>query len=421
MTERHEGRATGLHRNVWVTSLTSFLTDVSSEMIQNVLPLFLANVLGVRTWAVGVVEGLAETTSALLKLYSGRLSDRLGERKWLAVAGYAVSSVAKPFYYVANSWVVVAMIRWADRVGKGVRTAPRDALLADSVGRRHRGLAFGLHRAADTGGAVLGILIAVLLVTHLQGKEALLGAATFRTLVLWSLLPAFLAVVVLAVGARDVTPRDGRERPADGGKTVKTPSHGLKELGRPFLLFLIASAVFEIGNSSDAFLILRAQERGMNVAHVLWTMVGFNAVYALVSTPAGSLADRVPRRFVLLGGWVVYALVYLGFARAGSPRAVVVLFLVYGAYHGLAAGSAKALVADLVPAHLRGTAYGMYAAVVGILALPASLLAGLLWQGAGPWSGFGPAAPFYFGAAAALLAGAVLVAVPTHGSGVETG
>lgn len=390
----------GLHRNVWVTSGTSFLTDLSSEMLQNVLPLFLANVLGVRTWAVGVVEGLAETTAALVKLYSGFISDRFRARKWPAVAGYAVSSLAKPFYLVAGHWSAVAAVRWGDRVGKGVRSAPRDALLADSVPPERRGLAFGLHRGADTAGAVGGLLITILVVSRSQGGGLLLEAETFRALVLWSLVPAVLAVLLLAVGARDVPVVDApRDR----------PRLRIRDLGPGFGWFLVAGVLFEAGNSTDAFLVLRAQERGLDLPALLWTLVGFNAVYTLVSAPAGSLADRVSRRWVLVGAWIVYALVYLGFGAAVTGAQVALLFGAYGVYHGLAAGAAKALVADLVPAALRGTAYGTWHAVVGLLSLPASVLGGVLWQGVGAWRGFGPQAPFLFGAAAAAAAVMVLL------------
>jgi MFS family permease len=389
-----------LHRNVWVTSATSFLTDVSSEMLLNVLPLFLANVLGVRVWAVGAVEGLADTTASVLKLYSGWLSDRTGTRKWLAVAGYAVSALAKPFYWFAASWPHVAAIRWGDRVGKGVRTAPRDALLADSTAPHRRGLAFGLHRAADTGGAVVGLLITLWVVGRLQGGSALLEGETFRMLVLYSLVPAFLGVVVLAVWARDVQPsRPDRPR----------PEIRIRGLGRGFAAFVACSVVFELGNSADAFLVLRAQERGLSVTEVLWVLLGFNVVYAIVATPAGALADRVSRRAIVAGSWMLYALSYLGFAVARGGRDIVVLYLLYGIYHGMVAGAAKALVADLVPTHLRGVAYGGYAAAIGVVALPASLLAGLLWEGFGSWTGFGPAAPFLFGALTAAAAAAMLV------------
>ena len=411
-----------LHRNVWAASGTSFLTDVSSEMLLNVLPLFLSNVLGVRVWAVGLVEGLADATASVLKLYSGWLSDRLGTRKWPAVAGYAISAVSKPFYLLAGTWGAVAAIRWGDRVGKGVRTAPRDALLADSTPAGRRGLAFGLHRAADTAGAVIGIAVSIWVVQQVQGGGALLEAETFRSLVTWSLVPAFLGVVVLAVGARDVKGgnRTGRAPGGEGARGgsgsragAGRPRPGLRGLGPGFAAFVVCSVIFELGNSADAFLVLRAQERGFSVAGILWLLLAFNVVYALVSTPAGSLADRIPRKRVVAGAWGLYALVYLGFALADTTVHVTVLYLLYGVYHGLAAGAAKALVADLVPAARRGTAYGGYAAAIGLATLPASVLAGVLWEGLFGWQGFGPAAPFVFGAvmagAAAVL---LLVAVP---------
>jgi MFS family permease len=394
----------GLHRNVWVASGTSFLTDISSDMLVTVLPLFLANVLGVRIWAVGAVEGLADTTASVLKLYSGWMSDRMRTRKWFAVTGYAISALAKPFYYIASSWGAVAAIRWGDRLGKGVRTAPRDALIADSTPANRRGLAFGLHRAADTGGAVVGLLITVWIVRQSQGSSLLLQEATFRKLVLWSLLPAFLGVIVLAAGAKDISTTSTKSR---------RPTIRVKGLGRGFAAFAACSVLFELGNSADAFLVLRAQERGLSVVGVLWILIAFNVVYSLISTPAGALADRVSRKWMLFAGWCVYAGVYLGFALAESATHVVGLYIVYGIYHGLVAGAARAMVADLVPADLRGTAYGTYGAAVGLVSLPASVLAGVLWEGLGDWGGFGPGAPFAFGAATAVLAAVILVvAVP---------
>jgi len=409
-----------LHRNVWAASGTSFLTDVSSEMLLNVLPLFLSNVLGVRVWAVGVVEGLADATASILKLYSGWLSDRLGTRKWPAVVGYAISALSKPFYLLANTWGVVAAIRWGDRVGKGVRTAPRDALLADSTPAERRGLAFGLHRAADTAGAVIGIAVSIWVVQRVQGGAALLEAETFRSLVMWSLVPAFVGVAVLAVGARDVMSRrragrapgdDGANGGAGGRARPGRPRPGLRGLGRGFAAFVVCSVIFELGNSADAFLVLRAQERGFSVAGILWLLLAFNVVYTLVSTPAGTLADRIPRKRIVAGAWGLYALVYLGFALADTTVHVMVLYLLYGVYHGLAAGAAKALVADLVPAERRGTAYGGYAAAIGLATLPASVLAGVLWEGLFGWQGFGPAAPFVFGAVMAGVAAGLLLAV----------
>jgi len=383
----------GLPRNVWAVSLTSFFMDISSEMVINILPLFLSNVLGVGTSVIGLIEGIAEATASLLKVFSGWLSDRLQARKWLAVTGYAVSTLAKPFFYFANSWTAVLAVRWADRVGKGVRTAPRDALVADSIDESQRGLAFGFHRAADTGGAMIGLLIALGVVWAAQSGALELGRRTFQTVVLVSLLPAALAVLSLAMGARDVPVTDRRERP------VIT----FRGLGKPFLLFLLIVGLFDLGNSSDAFLVLRAQERGLSVPGILGMLVTFNGVYTLVSTPAGALSDRVGRRRLIIGGWLAYAAIYLGFAVAGAAWHIWTLYVLYGVYYGLAYGVTKAMVADLVPAELRGTAYGTYNAVLGLLDLPASLIAGLLWQG------LSPAAPFFFGAALALGAALLML------------
>ena len=282
----HKSAWRSLPRNVWAVSLTSFLMDISSEMVLNILPLFLSNVLGVKTNVIGLIEVVAEATASLLKVFSGWLSDKLRARKWLAVAGYGLSSLAKPFFYVANSWGVVAGVRWADRVGKGVRTAPRDALVADSIDERHRGLAFGLHRAADTGGAVLGLIIALVVVWMAQRSNAVLGRATFQMVVLISLVPAFLAVLSLAIGAQDVPVKE----------SPKAPTISFRGLGRSFAIFMIIVGIFDLGNSSDAFLVLRASERGLNVVQVLGMLITFNLVYTLLSTPAGSLSDRIGRR-----------------------------------------------------------------------------------------------------------------------------
>lgn len=397
-SEKRKTRLRDLPRNVWAVSLTSFFMDISSESVINILPLFLSNVLGVKTSIIGIIEGVAEATASLLKVFSGWLSDKLKGRKWIAVAGYAISALSKPFFYIANSWEAIAGVRWADRVGKGVRTAPRDALVADSIDEKERGLAFGFHRAADTAGAMLGILIAALVVWLAQSNNVELGAHTFRTVVLISLIPAVLAVLSLAIGARDVGERE----------KVDAPRITFKGLGKPFLVFMVITGIFDLGNSSDAFLVLRAQERGISVLGILIMLAVFNAVYTLISTPAGALSDRVGRRKVIIGGWLVYGLIYLGFALAQQPWHIWALYVAYGLYYGLAYGTAKAMVADLVTPALRGTAYGTYNAILGIIDFPASLIAGLLWQGAGNWDGFGPSAPFFFGAALAFIAAVML-------------
>jgi MFS family permease len=388
-----------LPRNVWAVSLTSFFMDVSSEMVLNVLPLFLANVLGVKTSVIGLIEGVAEATSSILKLFSGWLSDRMHQRKWLAVIGYGLSALSKPFFLFASTWEAIAAVRWVDRVGKGIRTAPRDALIADSIDPKQRGLAFGFHRAADTAGALVGLLIALFVVWLAQASSTDLAEHTFRVVVLVSLIPAFLAVISLAFGAKDVTVKGQRA----------APKFAFRALGRPFMIFMVIVGIFTLGNSSDAFLVLRAQDLGVSVIGILAMVATFNLIYALISTPAGSLSDRIGRRKLIVGGWLVYALIYLGFGLAQTGWQVWVLYALYGGYYGMAYGTANALVADLVPAELRGTAYGSYNAIIGLLAFPASVIAGVLWQGVGAWSGFGSSAPFIFGGTLALIA-AVLMA-----------
>ena len=388
-----------LPRNVWAVSLTSFFMDISSEMVINVLPLFLSNVLGVKTNIIGIIEGLAEATASLLKVFSGWFSDRLGARKWLAVLGYGISAVSKPFFYFAGQWWVVAAVRWADRVGKGVRTAPRDALVADSISKEQRGLAFGFHRAADTAGAMLGLLISLGIVWFMQANDLTLGKPTFQFIVLVSLVPAALAVLTLILGAKDV--------PASGKREM--PKFAFRSLGKPFMVFMLIVSIFDLGNSSDAFLVLRAQERGLSVLGVLGMLVVFNLVYSLSSLRAGVLSDRIERRKLIIGGWLVYSAIYFGFAAVQTPWQVWVLYVLYGFYYGLAYGTTKALIADIVPDHLRGTAYGTHNAVLGVLDFPASLIAGVLWQGVGSWQGFGPSAPFLFGASLALLAAVMMM------------
>ncbi len=380
----------GLPRNVWAASLTSFLTDVSSEMVQNLLPLFLANALGAGGAVVGLIEGVAEAMGSLLKVASGHLSDRLRRRKGLAVLGYLLSATAKVGFVLATAWPHAALARWGDRLGKGVRTAPRDALIADSVDDSRRGLAFGLHRAADTAGALLGVLAALFVVERVQGQGALLLAGTFHRVALWSLLPAFLAVAVLALWAEEPRRRAGAGRQA--------PAARPPALGRGFGVFLALVGVFELSNSADAFLALRAQTLGASVVGILAMLALFNLVYALLSTPAGALSDRWPRKAVILLGWLVYALVYLGAGLASSATAMWAVYAAYGVYYGVAYGTTRALIADLVPEAARGTAYGAYATVVGVMAFPASFIAGVLWDT------FGPQAPFFFSGGLALLA-----------------
>jgi MFS family permease len=332
-------------------------------------------------------------------------------RKSLAVLGYALSTFAKPFLLIANRWGLVLGVRFTDRVGKGLRTSPRDALLADSVEERQRGLAFGLHRAGDTAGAVVGLGIALWVLYMNQRGVASLTRDSFQMIVLLSLIPAVAAVIVLALGAREIRPTI-RKAGVMGGSVEGIGRGAAAKARRGFNIFVLIVVIFTLGNSSDAFLILRAQSVGISVLEVMAMMLAFNVVYTMASTPAGLLSDRWGRRRVLISGWVLYALVYAGFALVGAAWQMWVVMGFYGLYYGMAEGAARAYVADLISSNRRGVAYGLYGAAVGLAAFPASAIAGVLWQGVGSWPGLGPSAPFWFGAVMALTAGVLLALLP---------
>lgn len=391
-----------LPRNVAAASATSFLMDVSTEMVVHVLPLYLAHGLGARTAAIGLIEGGAGAAASLLRALSGWLSDRMGRRKPLAVAGYGLSALTRPALALAESWAGVGLARVVDRVGKGLRTAPRDALVADSLRADSRGGGFGFHRAADTAGAVVGIGIALVVIRASAGSGRV-SAELFRTLAWTSLLPAVLAVLVLQLVAREVAVRP----PPGPASAASGPSPGVR-LPPAFFAFLAVVALFDLGDLPEAFRILRADERGLGVSGILLVLLCYNLVYASVAFPAGRLSDRIGRRRVLTAGFAMHAAAQLAFA-AGPPGAWVAgPFLVQGVQQGLLAGALRAAVADLVPRESRGTAYGVLHAVLGVLDLPAALLAGVLWQGVGDFAGFGPRAPFFFATSTSLTA-AVLV------------
>ncbi len=389
-------------RNLLAVSLGSLFTDISSEMIVHLLPLFLTNVLGAKTAVVGLIEGVAESTASLTRLISGWLSDKLGKRKALTVFGYSLSAVAKPLLLLANTWPLVMLLRFFDRLGKGIRTAPRDALVADSLQAENRGFGFGLHRAADTLGATIGLAIAAA-VTYAAGSSAVtLKAETFHLVIWISIIPAVLGVLALILLAHDVPILPKGESAA--GPNPPAPIAAKRRMSPRLVGFYVVIALFTLGNSSDAFLVLRAQDRGLSVFQVMLAIFIFNAVYTLASAPAGSRSDKIGRGRVLVAGWVVYALVYLGFALAGASWQIWVLYALYGLYYAMVEGTARAYVADLSSPEHRGTAYGIFNAAVGIMAFPASLIAGILWQGVSTWQGFGASAPFFFGSAMAIVA-----------------
>lgn len=378
-----------LPRTVVALGAVSLLTDLSSEMIYPLLPVFLSTVLGAGPLAIGAIEGAAESIAALLKLASGWWSDRLPRRKPLVIAGYGIASVVRPLIGLVQSVGQVLAIRLADRAGKGIRGAPRDALIADAVDASQRGRAFGFHRAADHAGAVAGPLVAFALLAWV--------GVSLRTVFLLAAIPAAAAMIVLIFGVRE----SARESVQPKDKT-KLDRSGLS---RRFWAYLGVLLVFTLGNSTDALLILRANELGVSAAIVpiLWAVL--HVVKSVSSTPGGVLSDRLGRRPLIVAGWLVYAAVYLGFAYASETWHAWALFVVYGLYFGMTEGVEKALVADLVPARVRGAAFGWYNLTIGLAALPASLLFGGLWQA------YGADTAFITGAGLALVAAVGLTMV----------
>ncbi|MEO7083785.1 MAG: MFS transporter [Gemmatimonadaceae bacterium] len=380
-------KSASMGRNVYVLSVVSFLNDVATEMIYPLLPVFLTTVLGASAGFIGAIEGAAESTAALLKLASGWWSDRVQKRKPLVVWGYVIASAVRPFVAMAQTATQVLLIRVADRVGKGIRNSPRDALIADSVDPSVRGRAFGVNSAADNAGALLGPLIAFALLAWL--------GYSLRTVFWLAAIPGAIGAIVAAVGIREVAKREV-------GKKVELSAG----MGARFWFFLVVIFVFTLGNSTDAFLLLRAKQLGVAVAlaPILWAVL--NGVKSLLNIPGGMFSDRFGRRPALIAGWVIYAVIYFLFARANQAWHAWALFAGYGIYFGLTEGTALALIADLVPKERRGAAYGWYYLAVGIGALPASLLFGLLWDR------FDSAIAFDVGAGLSLIAAVLMLFAP---------
>ena len=385
-----------LDPTVRALGVVSLLNDFSSEVAVRTLPLFLANVLGVRIGIIGLIEGIAESTATLLKLFSGYLSDRLGHRKTLTLWGYGLSNISKPLLYFATSWGLVLLVRFLDRVGKGVRTAPRDALIADSTPPELRGRAFGFNKAMDKAGAVMGLLLAAGVVYFIQRNSIGLTRESYQWLVLLAVLPGLAAVGVIAKWVE--------EQPRSPLKN--SPVLVWAQMDGRFWAFIGLLIIFTLGNSSDAFLMLRAQTLGFSTVEIFLVVAAFNLVVTLTSTKGGALSDVLGRRGLILASWLIYALIYFGFAVASSWWHVWILYAGYGLYYGTFLGASSALVADLVPEHLRGTAYGIFNAAIGIAAFPASLLAGMLWD----W--YGVTAPFLVGGGLALIAAIGLLLIP---------
>jgi MFS family permease len=385
-------------------------------MIYPLLPVFLAGVLGANASFIGAIEGAAESTASLLKVITGIWSDKVGRRKPLVVAGYALASIVRPFTALAQTATQVLAIRITDRIGKGIRTAPRDALLADSAPAEVRGRAFGFHSAADNAGAVLGPLVAFLFL-KLQGVESLtasgLGARDEQAIrnVFWlASIPAAIAVAILIFVVRDVPHTEAGEKAARGLRDLAAP----QKLSRRFWGYLVVILLFTLGNSTDAFLLLRAHQLGVPIAltPILWALL--NLVKAATGTYGGQLSDTIGRKPLIVGGWILYAAVYFAFGWATAAWQAWALFAVYGLFYGMTEGTEKALVADLVPRARRGSAFGWYNLAIGLGALPASLIFGAIWDRAGAPSAF------LFGATLALVAAGLMIVVapgrPTYTS-----
>lgn len=369
-------RLRNISRNVVMLGLVSLCNDLATEMLYPIIPLFVIGALGSSPAILGVIEGVAEGISSGLRWVGGAWSDRLGRRKPFVVAGYGLSALSRPVMGAAAfvlGWPLFLVGRSSDRLGKAVRTAARDALIADSSPNDARGLAFGFHRTCDTFGAVLGPLVALLVLK-------LWPSLPLATLFFIALVPALGSVLIAAIFVREVSPQnDDATPPQEAGSTPQATAR-LRDLPRGFWMFLAAYALFSLGNSSDSFLLLRARDIGLSLDRVILVYALFNVVYALCATPFGRLSDRIGRRPVLAAGWLVYAGVYVGFAVWGAAAAPWVLMAAYGLYHALTEGVTKALVTDFVPAGQRGGALGLFLAVAGVSQVVASLAAGALWN-----------------------------------------
>lgn len=378
----------GFGKNVFFTGLVSFFMDVSSEMVYPLVPLFLANVLGVNMSMIGLIEGVAESTASLLKVFSGWFSDRIGQRKSLMLAGYAIATLSRPILALAGSGQQVLMSRFTDRVGKGVRTAPRDAIIAESVESTHLGRAFSFHRAMDTFGAVAGPAITFTLLGFFNND--------YRWIFWISMAPGVIAVILIILFVQ--------EKKRQPKSEIERPKLTFNHFDWKMKFFIVIATLFALGNSSDAFLILRAQQVGIPALTIPVVYLVFNLVYSLSAIPAGMAADRFGRKKIILLGFVLFAGLYYGFAVAKSVSAIWALFGLYGLFMGFTEGIQKAFLATIIPPDFKATAFGVYAAAVGLAMLPASLVAGWLWDHVSP------AATFYFGAATATLS-AVLFSI----------
>jgi MFS family permease len=384
--------------NVLALSAVSLLNDTSSEIIYPILPAFLALSLGASPFAIGLIEGFAESIASILKLFSGYLSDRFGTRKLPVFIGYSLAAITRPFLAFVTSWPQVLVVRSMDRVGKGIRGAPRDALIAESVDVKERGFAFGFNRAADHMGAVIGPVVGFILLWIFAANSKSPTILEYQKVFLFASIPVVLGLLVIAFLVKEDKHEHKREAP---------PKISLAGFDSNFKRFLIAVSLFTLSNSTDAFLLLRAGDAGISpvMLPLLWMVLHVSKVVS--SLVGGDLSDRLGRKVVIIAGWLVYAVVYLGFAFVSSAWQCWALFIIYGVYFGLSEGVEKAFVADMVPEKKRGTAYGLYNLAFGITVFPASLLFGLAWNQ------FGASVAFIASGCVSLAALALLASIPS--------
>lgn len=378
--------------NVILTGLTSFLTDISTEMFYPLISLYIV-ALGGGPQIIGVIEGIAESLASLLKVFSGNLSDIIKKRKPLAIFGYSFSVIGKIFMYFAQSWGGVFAGRVIDRIGKGIRTAPRDALIAESVNEK-RGRAFGLHRTMDTLGAFFGVLISLFLIKRFELLSIEKGVSVsnylpiFRYIILFSIIPGILGVLILFF-VKETT---------SGIPLGKKIILNLKIIPKKLKGFLLVTLIFTFGNSSNQFLLLKAKTIGFSIISILTLYLVYNITYAIFSYPLGRLSDRIGRKWIIVIGYLIYGIVYLSYAFAKSVYLIYILFAIYGLYSAFTEGIEKALVSDISPDELKGSLIGLHATLVGIGLFPASLIGGLLWQY------ISPQATFIFGGIMGVIA-----------------
>jgi MFS family permease len=368
-----------IERNVFFTGVVSFFMDISTEMIYPLVPIFLSSVLGVNKSIIGLIEGIAESTASLLKVFSGWLSDRIRKRKVILIGGYGVSAMSRPILALSTLWTHVLVFRFIDRFGKGVRGAPRDAIIAESTPSKDLGRSFGFHRGMDTLGAVMGPLIAFLVLSFFTED--------LRIVFWFSCVPAAIAVLVIILFIKETARKD----------TLAILGFSIKPFDRKYKLFIVIATLFSIGNSSDVFLILRATNIGIKETQIPLLYLSFNLIYSIISMPAGILSDHIGRKRIILSGFILFGLIYWGFAWSYEKWHIWGLFLLYGVFMGLTEGVHKAYLGTLIPNNLKATGYGIYNMLVGIALLPASIIGGYLWDK------YGPQATFYYGTFTAFV------------------